>query len=129
MFEELGAKRPFDGSDAVYKGAEDAIPARSWHHVAARAAMAYVLYGGELSDTFRWPEVKRVVLINDLCDLIDVHCDEDGEAIAELIVSRLREDETVDAQFRAFLTEDELEQMAEDIGAVIVEIREKTKAR
>lgn len=128
MYEKLGANTPFDGSDAVHSGTEAAIPARDWQHAAARASLAYVTYGHDLREAFNtehWPEAKRIALVDGLSALIDSHAKGDGEEIAQLVFSRLREDEVVDIQFRDFVDEDELVQMVEDVGAVIDDIRNK----
>lgn len=131
MYEELGAKTPFDGSDAVRNGAEAATPARDWQHAAARAAMAYVTYRHDLRDSLTakaLPEAKRIALVDDLSALIDDHGEDDGEDISQLLFNRIREDHMVDIQFRDFVDEDELVQMVEDVGAVIDDIRKAAKA-
>jgi hypothetical protein len=131
MYEELAMKTPFDGSDAVRSGVEAAIPARSWQHMAARAAMAYVTNGHDLREAFTakyWPEARRIAFVDELSALINDHRADDGEDISQLIFNRLRQDEAVNIEFDEFVDEDELEQMVEDVGSVIDEIREKAKA-
>jgi hypothetical protein len=124
-YEELATARPFDDSDDVLNGTEAPTPPRSWQHLAARSALAYVVNRHDFRDTFAlhlWPESRRVQLINDICNIIEVSFKPEDQFISDQIFKHIRADEYLDNEFSFWLDCDEFDQMVEDVDAVIADI-------